>query len=201
MLLGRWVLWCGVVVVMVMSFSGCSGHLYTVENAKKLECCKDQGDFYEGVRIYPPAAFYEVTWLTGVVNDKGELTHTASGKDPKKCWPQAKRELVVRPDYSKTMQLVYKPGFLETNKFGVELKDGVLVKVNTESAPDKGETLKNLTGAAAEAAKMAALPFVEGERGPKICTHLPVLKFVMTAQEACPNGVCDFKKYYPLDPP
>ena len=158
--------------------------------------CKEQGDFYEGVRIYPPAGFIDVSWLTGVVNKDGKLTHTMTGAGDKYCHPQGKRELVIRPDYSKSMQLVYKPGFLETNTFGVELKDGILVKVNTESSPDKGETFKNLASAAGEVAPLAGVALT----GPQICTHIPELKFLLPVQTVCPGGVCDLKKYYPADP-
>ena len=57
---------------------------------------------------------------------------------------QVKWVRVVRADYSEKMQIMYKPGFLEANTFGVELKDGLLVKVNSSSTPDRGGDVEKL---------------------------------------------------------
>ena len=183
--------------IFMVTVNGCNGQLYTVENAKPLDCCKKQGDYYSGVRVYSPAHFIEVAWLTAVLNDKGEILQTTKGIGSKKCHPQAKVDITTRPDYSHPLHVVYKPGFLETNKFGLELKDGILMKVNTESTPDKGETFKNLSSAAVEAGKLAGIALTQ----PALCTHRPELKHIVRLAEACPNGSCDLSKYFPSDTP
>jgi hypothetical protein len=181
-------------LLLLMISWGCNGKLYTVENIKRLECCKEHGDYYEGIRIYSPAHFVEISRLTAIV-DKGKLEATIEGINGQACLPQALITVVTRPDYTRPMQLVYKPGWLETNTFGVDLKDGLMISVNSSSSPDRGETLKNIVSAVGEAFKIPT-PEPTGVRdSQRVCTHHPELKYLIRLEEACPNGKCNFSKY------
>lgn len=161
--------------ISALMMVGCTGTLYTVKDAK-LKVKKD-GAYLKGVTAYPPRLFVEVYETTAYI-DKGKILRTAAATDPeKKCTPLPKHTVVTKPDYNAPYQIFYDPGFLESNKFGVGLKDGMLTAVNTESIPDRGETLKNITSAAANVAGIVSPTLVADEI--IACNDRPVLLEVL----------------------
>lgn len=176
-------------VVVCGSLVGCSGHVYTVPKPEL-----DTKKRYEGVLAYFPANFIEISWTTSVLEDKtNKVLRTSTGTGDNKCIPQVQSKQVVRGDYDSPYQLFYDPGFLEKYNFKAEFDQGVLKSVGVDSAPDRGETFKNLASAAGEAAK--AFVALEGEK--VACTHEPVLKFIKKSAHVCPDGKCDLDPYSP----
>lgn len=171
---------------------GCSGQVYTVP-APTVDA-KKKG--YEGVLAYFPVNFMEISWTTAVLEEKtNKVLRTSTGTTPQtKCTPRLLYKQVVRGDFDHPYQLVYEPGFLEKYNFKAEFDQGVLKSVGLDSAPDRGETFKNLATAAGEAAKAAAPAFVQDEFP---CTHEPVLQYIEKSAKVCPNGHCDWTPYMP----
>ena len=133
-------------IVIILLFNailiGCSGQLYTINGAKPIH--RDDGQYLKGVTAYPPKLFIESYTFTAYVID-GKVLRTANGHPgSNKCEPNLIQNIVTRPDYSAPYQLVYEPGLLESQEFGVTLKDGLLVTVNIKGTPDKGDTIKNI---------------------------------------------------------
>jgi hypothetical protein len=71
------------------------------------------------------------------------------------CTPVETRKLVTIPD-AQVWRLHYVAGLLETRSFGLSMSEtGLLMSVNTQSSPDAGKTIANVTGTALEAAQGA----------------------------------------------
>lgn len=177
LLMPRNLLFVCILFLIAGILSGCSGTLYTAKmdgNEKK----------FEGVRFYPLKLFLEVYETTAFINKKGEIIADSEDQVERNCIPQKEIKVVIRPDFSQPYRIYYNSGFLESNKFGVTLKDGALVSVNTESQPDRGTTLKNL----GEAATKFAPPGVLGMDGapPLACNATPVLTGIFEAPKAKP---------------
>lgn len=214
---------------------GCSGRVYTVTPPQGIvpedisykhvtpeTKCTLKGNEavpspckFEGVLAYPQDNFTEIYWTTSVLEEvkaadgskKKIVLKTYDSKDPdKQCTPRIETKLVVRTDYSKPYQLFYSPGLLEKYIFKTEFDSGVLKSVNTESTPDRGETIKNIATAVkefTEAAKTAATPMFtqpSPETGSNVtrCTDEPLLKYIVKTSDLCQNNKqCDFKNYKP----
>lgn len=155
---------------------------------------------YQGVLAYFPVNFMEISWTTAVLEDKtNKVLRSSTGTTPQtKCTPRLQYKQVVRGDYDRPYQLVYEPGFLEKYNFKAEFDQGILKSVGVDSAPDRGETFKNLATAASEAAKAISPASIVDEFP---CTHEPVLQFIEKAGKVCPNGQCDWKPYMPKPEP
>jgi len=151
--------------------TGCSGTLYhgPAPNGPKVE----------GAVYYPPMSIVQQTETTTLVDSKGAVIGNRTGSGGLVvCQPIITEQVVTIRDYSSPQRIWYEPGFLEANKIGFTLNaDGALLGVNTESTPDQGNTLKNLAGAAASAAALAAPPAVAASPG-----RTP------TRVQACNNG-------------
>lgn len=171
---------------------GCSGHVYTVPTPVLDPDTKR----YKGVLAYFPVNFMEISWTTAVLEEKtNKVLRTSTGKTTEtKCTPRIQYKQVIRGDYDRPYLLFYDPGFLEKYNFKAEFDQGVLKSVGVDSAPDRGETLKNLATAAGEAGKAATPKFLPEEVP---CTHEPVLKFIENSAKVCPDGKCDFEPYMP----
>ena len=171
---------------------GCSGQVYTVPTPE-LDAKKKA---YAGVLAYTPVNFIEISWTTAVLEkDTNKVLRTSSSTNPQtKCTPRLQYKQVVRGDYDRPYQLFYDPGLLEKYNFKAEFDQGVLKSIGVDSAPDRGETFKNLATAAGEAAKAAASAFIPDEFP---CTHEPMLKFIEKSAKVCPDGKCDFEPYMP----
>jgi len=206
---------------------GCNGHVYTINKpegveipeayslasvSKEIRCglssiparpCK-----FEGVLAYQPTNFMEIYWTTSVLKivlrdgkpeKSSEVERTYQGTKPAtRCEPQMVVKQVVRGDYERPYQIFYAPGLLEKYTFKAEFDQGVLKSINADSTPDRGETMKNITTAVAEAAKIAATAALTGgDETVHYCSDGPVLTYIKRAEEVCPNGVCQWNKYPP----
>lgn len=98
---------------------------------------------------------------------------------PTTCLPTIERKFVSRPDYDRAQKIFYEPGLLENNKFALNPMEGLVTSVNTESQPDRGETLKNLgTTATNFAGIWGAKPSDAIPAAPRACTGAPFLKAI-----------------------
>lgn len=131
-------------LIAVLGLPGCTGSV----KVEKLSLPDDGAinNPIEGVVHYPLAYFVEVSATNTLVSKDGKVLGRAVDRT---CQPIRSEKLVLRGDLANPYRIYYKPGLLENNKFGVQLAQGVLTAVNTESQPDRGQTLTNLTGAAA----------------------------------------------------
>lgn len=147
----------------------CNGQLYSEGPGS--------GNRVKGIVAYQQQHVVEEREYRAVV-ESGKVVRTHRGRsDDTRCVPTKIHEVALRSDYSRPYRIWYEAGFLETNKFGVTLKDGVLVAVNTESQPDRGETIKNLAESLTSVAPILGLaPSAAGVPvGEVPCTHLPQL--------------------------
>lgn len=132
-----------------------------------------------------------------------EVERTYKGSGAKHCEPKIGIKQVVRGDYEHPYQLYYDPGLLEKYTFKSEFEQGILKSLNTDSTPDRGETLKNIATVVAEIAKVATAVagFVPGEgSGDHICTDEPVLVYIKRAEDVCKDGKCKYAEYDFKDP-
>lgn len=184
-------------IVLFGFLAGCSGQVYTVPTPPKLDATKTR---YEGVLAYFPVNFIEISWTSSVLEkDTNKVLRTSTGTTADtKCIPRLQYKQVVRGDYDSPYQLVYEPGWLEKYNFKAEFDQGVMKSVGVDSAPDRGETFKNLATAAGEAAKIAGGPALMANE--TACTHEPLLRFIERSSKVCPGGVCDFTRYLPSRP-
>ncbi len=152
------------VASLVLVLSGCSGKMYTIVNPN-INDPKEGEQKLQGVIAYQSINAIELYILRTLVDKQ---SGNVIGHAPDKCEPQKKIKLSVKPDYSSPYRIVYEPGLLESNKFGVVLKDGMLSSVNVESDPTKGAS------AIAE-----LLPFF---KAPKIAAFMPTGKPLCNAE-------------------
>ena len=116
------------------------------------------------------------------------------------------RKVDTIADTDHPIQLKYTPGLLEASEFGATLNgDGVLLEVNNKSTPDQGKTIENLTSAAANVARSAAvvgpehsspatdkavcnatLTFMGYEKSPVLADVLPFGTCQPSAANVCP---------------
>lgn len=177
--------------------ASCSGHVYTL--VKPLNPEKVYGDKvgYEGVIFYLPNHFLEISWTTAIVKD-GKVTHTASAAEAdKKCIQQMQLKETVRADFDQPYQLLYVPGYLEKYTWKAEFDQGMLKSINTDSTPDRGETIKNLASAAKDMTSIIAGGPALDNIGGAPCTDLPQLTYIVKVSKACPEGKCSLQDYSP----
>jgi len=165
-------------IVAISLLAGCSGTLYTVVNPNIPD---NEEKKVKGVIVYGTINVIEL-YKTTVLIDKA--SGNQKGVAPNDCTPEKKIKFSTRADYGNPSIIVYEPGFLETNKFGVTLDKGVLSGVNTESNPSAA-----LTGIA------AILPFVKAPKaesslldgnGKPLCNASPKLIGVYRAPSIQP---------------
>ncbi|WP_193371352.1 hypothetical protein [Pelagibius marinus] len=139
----------GAAVAVASLAAGCNGMLYTMETAEDGKEVRKPG-----APVYHLANFREVSETRKLVVD-GKVVGSSDGTIGMKCIPLEQEKIVVAADLDRPYQLFYRPGLLETNKFGLELNDrGGLKSVNTESTPDRGETLSKLAGVVTSLAQL-----------------------------------------------
>jgi hypothetical protein len=167
-------------VIFGFLLAGCTGTIKT----EPLTAGQELSNKLEGIVYYPLARFYELTATTVTKDDKGITTHWYSNGT---CVPVIQSRLVVRPDYNHPRLIKYDHGYLENYKFSVTLgADGGLLSAGSESAPDRGQTLSNLAGAALNGAKTGGFAAAAAKSPTK---EVP----------ACNDGpvVFDYKTYSP----
>jgi hypothetical protein len=118
--------------------------LYTVQN----------GIQEKGIYVYPQINVIDVYKYTKAVDKNGDVIGESGTSKP--CIEHREDKYEVRTDYNATpVRIWYDSAFLEQFKFSATLNNGALASINTESTPDRGETLKNLASAAKDAASIA----------------------------------------------
>jgi hypothetical protein len=165
-------------IIAIGLLSGCSGTLYTIVNPDIPETGEKK---IKGVIVHGTINVIEL-YKTTVLIDKSSGNQV--GVAPNDCTPEKKMKFSTRADYSNPSIVVYEPGYLETNKFGVTLDKGVLSAVNTESNPS-----------AALAGIATVLPFIKapktessflGVDGKPLCNVSPKLIGVYRAPDIQP---------------
>jgi len=149
------------VIVCSLALCSCSGELTTRflarDNNSKVASLTSDDDpdaqfkadakrgIFHGVVAYPMAWFTVWSKSTQQIKD-GKVIANASGTGGVgKCTPIETVQIQAHADTAHPMLISYKPGLLESYKLTVALStEGALQSVNTESTPDKGETIKNL---------------------------------------------------------
>jgi hypothetical protein len=115
----------------------------------------------EGVVYYQPQYMKVTHVFTELVDKDGKLVGSAEDKD-KKCDPVIeKEEIQIMPNYEQPYVIRQTAGFLNGNKFGVTLENGVLTGVNTETAtkaPDLITAIPSLVQAVGGLGHAQALP-------------------------------------------
>lgn len=160
------------VVLFGLFLGGCTGTIKT----EPLTAGQEVTGKHEGVAYFPLARFYERTATTVTKDEKGNTTHWYSNGT---CVPVIQSRLVVRPDYDHPRLIKYDHGYLENYKFSVTLgADGGLLSAGSESAPDRGQTVSNLAGAALNGAKTGGFAVAAAKTPTKeipACNDSPVV--------------------------
>ena len=154
-------------ILLIALNTGCSSKLYTVLNPT-IDPNKTNNQI-EGLIVYGTQDVIELYKATTYVDeDTGFQTRTSDADDnTKKCIATFSTKYSTRTDYSNKMIMKFDPGFLESYKFGVTLKDGVLISINTESTPQQPAAYLTATA--------ALLPFYKKTKGTKgmVSTDMP----------------------------
>lgn len=132
------------VIVLAILLAACSGRIYTVVNPS----LDGKDRMLNGVITYQPVNVIELYKTTLLVEESSNKVIGSSAD--KKCIEEKKVKFSIRADYNKPQLVGYAPGFLDKNKFGITLKDGLVLSVNSESDPTS--SLQDLA---------AVLPFVK----------------------------------------
>lgn len=174
---------------------------------------------FKGVLAYQQDHYTEIYWTTSVLQEvkaaddskKKVVVMTYNNAEPaKKCEPRIETKQIIRADYSNPYQIVYSPGLLEKYTFKTDFEAGVLKSVNTDSTPDRGETLKNVATALKDISSIPknVIPVPFGfvpdgavPQGVTRCTDEPLLQFIVKTSELCRSGIngikCDYSNYEP----
>ena len=116
----------------------------------KLETHYEAGTSEAGIIVYRAMPIVEVdAFVQANIPDPSKAGATILTSD---CDRVLTRKIVTVADTAHPYRLHYEHGFLEAYSFGATLNgDGILTAINTQSTPDQGKTLQNLTSAASTA--------------------------------------------------
>jgi len=124
---------------------------------------------YHGLLVYLPTQVLEVDQFTQVQKLAPDGKTVLLSGD---CTVQPTQKVVTVVDRTHPYLLQYRHGLLETYTFAATLtSDGALASINTQSTPDQGKTLANLSSAAATAGGITKLEATPGRKPP--CTQTP----------------------------
>jgi hypothetical protein len=127
------------------------------------------GEPVEGLVYYEPhqvVVTYEFTALT----DKGNLIGTAEEGACARIIQ--KQDLVIEPNFGNPQVILNLPSPFSNNKLTVNLSNGMITSVNTESTLRVPELVKEVTGLAKEA---AIIPLVKLPSKLPACNAAPVI--------------------------
>ena len=162
-------------VAVLFLLAGCNGKLYTIINPELPQ--KDETKKIRGVLVYGTVNVIEL-YQNRILVDKSSGNQIGTA-DTGECVPVYQMKFSTRTDYSNPSIIVYEPGLLETNKFGITLENGVLKSVNTESDPT--EALENIA---------TLMPYVAAEKsafiGKQLCNAGPKFIGVYKAPDILP---------------
>lgn len=116
------------VAAVVVLLNGCSGRVYTVPNPK-LEDNKP----VEGLITYQPVTVIELYKYTLLIDDNGNII----GREGS-CAIKKFTKFSTRPDYTKPYLVKYEPGLIDRYTFKMDMNNGVLSSINSESNPTAG---------------------------------------------------------------
>jgi hypothetical protein len=155
---------------------GCNGEIHSkLWTPDALREAMSGKDGIKGVIGYFPRSLIETDEFTQVVDKDGKFVTSD-------CNRVAIQKVTAVADEVHPIQTWYEPGLLEANQFGVQWAAGIYTAVNSQSSPDQGKTLANLSSAAANFAKLgaaAAPPFIQTTPivpGKPNCNGVPTLK-------------------------
>ena len=123
--------------VAAILLGACAGHLETRPLDPRSGTVGDPP--VDGVIYYEPQ-YMKITYaFSTLVDDKGAVRGSA---DEKTCLPQVqKEEIQIMPNFQKARVVRQVGTFLNANKLGVTLANGMLTGVNAESTPQAAELL------------------------------------------------------------
>ena len=175
-------------IALATALAGCSGTVkMTPLPPGTLASDYEAGTDEAGIIVYRAMPIVEVDEFTqATVPDTSKAGATLVTGD---CDPVLSRKVVTIADTEHPYRLHYDHGLLETYTFGATLNgDGILVGINTQSTPDQGKTIQNLTSAAASGATILKATRFEAPK-PK-CTITPA--FVGYERLPVGDGVREF---------
>ena len=136
---------------LIFALCACNGmiksKLWTQENFVN---AASTNQVFDGIFGYYQRPVLEVDEMTQLSDKDGKFVTALC----KHVMVQSVKNIM---DYEHPVQIWYEPGLLEANKFSVQLNNSMYTAVNSESTPDQGKTLLNLSEAAGNLAKIAAL--------------------------------------------
>lgn len=131
------------IATLIVTLCGCSGRVYTVKNPTFTDG-QTEGVLFYG---YKPDEMEIV--LDRIRHPKtGDISHSSydASDSEKYCRPVVKTVKVAVPDYDTVYAIKYDPQLFETSKFSVELDNGMLKSVNSESTPGPTGAVELLQG-------------------------------------------------------
>lgn len=162
---------------LILSLAVCllSGCAHKFETAKFNESgWAVDGNGIEGVIYYEPQLVKVTYKYTARIDDKGNIVGTKDGVGDTKCVPiTQKEELVVLPNYDEQRVIINRPGWFSTGKLSVNLQNGMLSSVNSESASQAMELIKQVAPLTAAIGALSILPGEAGAGAMKPCNACP----------------------------
>jgi hypothetical protein len=159
--------------------AACAAHLETRALDPATERPESTKVALEGVVYYQPQYVKVTHTFMEYVDTNGKLM--GSVKDQTCDSVVEKEEIQIMPNYQRPYVIRQTAGFLNANKFGVTLENGVLTGVNTETAtktPDLMTALPSLAQAIGGLAQGQALALRKGDRprtGGHACNAGPLI--------------------------
>ena len=167
--------------LVVLFLSGCNGSVHSrLWNPAALSQQMMTKDGVPGVIGYMPKSVLETDEFTQVLDKDGKFV-TAD------CNPVKIQKVTTVADQTNPIQIWYESGILEASQFGVQWSGGVFTAVSSQSSPDQGKTISNISSAASNFAKIAAGGV----------TPVPVSPSPSPGKPNC-NGTSTFVKFSPL---
>lgn len=169
------------VATLAVTLPACANKFYTAKLGPDLDVersASGKRKEIDGVLVYPPKRVRLDYELTAFTDAAGNVLATSDGALGGRCLPQQKIEYVTQPDYSQPHALRHVPSPFASGSLKVELENGMIKSVNSESDPQLDETISALATLTESAAGAAVLGMVEqpAEPGVKVCNARPVLK-------------------------
>lgn len=129
-------------LVILGALFGCTGEVRTkLLTPQQLETEMRQPGGIKGVFGYYNRTVIEVDEPTSLTDNKGQPV-------PGTCHKVPTQKVVTLTDQDHPYEVWYRHGILEANQFSVQFNNSVFTAINSQSTPDQGKTLSNLTSAA-----------------------------------------------------
>lgn len=142
-----------VLIGFAQLLAGCSGQIYVMDSDQAAEQYGENKSKtrYVGVPFSPLKEQLQTYYQDRILDKDGKIIKLYTGTEQDKaetaCDPVKIQESKIVKDVSadKIRYISYKPGWLESSTFNVELSDGAISKVNSSSTPGVKVTAEALS--------------------------------------------------------